>query len=51
MASATYEVAQVLERNRESLADHCANTWHQLFMNHIVIENGQYSNFISIFPI
>src|SRR5665811_980886 len=27
MAPATYEVAQVLERNRESLADYCANTW------------------------
>jgi hypothetical protein len=27
MASATYEVAPVLERNRESLADYCANTW------------------------
>lgn len=27
MSSATYEVAQVLERNRESLADYCANSW------------------------
>ncbi len=27
MAPATYEVAQVLERNRESLTDYCANTW------------------------
>lgn len=27
MASATYEVAQVLERNQEVLADHCANSW------------------------
>ncbi len=27
MASATYEVAQVLERNRESLAGNCANSW------------------------
>lgn len=27
MSIATYEVAHVLERNREFLADHCANTW------------------------
>lgn len=27
MASATYEVAQVLERNREFLAGNCANSW------------------------
>lgn len=26
MASATYEVAQVLERNKEVLADYCANS-------------------------
>ena len=35
MSSATYEVAQVLERNRESLADNCANTW-QLRTMHAV---------------
>lgn len=29
MASATYEVAQVLERNKEVLADYCANSWQQ----------------------
>ena len=27
MASATYEVAHILECNREHLADHCANGW------------------------
>lgn len=27
MASATHEVAQVLERNRESLSGNCANSW------------------------
>lgn len=27
MSSATYEVAQVLERNQENLADNCANSW------------------------
>jgi hypothetical protein len=27
MASATHEVAQVLERNKEVLADYCANSW------------------------
>lgn len=29
MTSATYEVAQILERNREHLADHCANSWQE----------------------
>lgn len=29
MGSATYEVAQILERNREHLADHCANSWQE----------------------
>lgn len=27
MASATHEVAHILERNREHLADYCANSW------------------------
>lgn len=27
MASATYEVARILERNRENLVGHCANSW------------------------
>lgn len=27
MGPATYEVAHILERNREHLADHCANSW------------------------